>query len=463
MNRDVLKTLFPEQQHGLLRMRDLAGKGGLFMEMGTGKTRTALLYTLAARAKRTLVVCPLSVVGVWERECRLVEYDNNVTDLTSAGTIKERAQEMRRTGDSLTIVNYESYWREPLRSAIVKWKPDAVIFDEAHRLRNRGARHSRFSYRFPDLHIPTRLALTGTPSVNGLQDVWSIFRFVNPDVFGKRWQDFESRYLVMGGFHNLEIKDYVNLDDAHARIAANSFQAKKRADLPERQDVPVPVRLEASTRVRYEQLRADSVLEILHAGTERRIIASIALTLLLRLQQITSGFVRDTETGDDIDLGSEKVDTARGLIEDAVDQGHKIVVFCRFLRDVERVQASLPAHIRSVVYTGKQTSRERTDIRDDFHAGKYDVIVAQIKAAALGIDLTPANVAIFFSVGFSLDDFLQAKDRLHRQGQTRPVTYYHLLAENTVDEKVYDALRAKMSLASRVTDLTYALDLFAHA
>lgn len=461
MKREILQTLFPEQQHGLLRLRDLSGKGGLFMEMGTGKTRTALLYAIAAKAKRVLVVCPLSVVGVWERECKIVEYDNYVVDLTSSGTIKDRALELKRTGDGLVLINYESYWREPLRAAIVKWKPDAVIFDEAHRLRNRSARHSRFAYRFPDLNVPVRLALTGTPSVNGLQDVWSIFRFINPVVFGKRWTDFESRYLEMGGFHNLEIKGYRNLDEAHALIQQHSFQAKKRADLPERQDVPVPVRLSASTLAQYEELRQKSILEIVHAGEQRRIIASIALTLLLRLQQITSGFIRDSTTGDDIDVGSEKVDTARELIEDAIVQGHKVVVFCRFLRDVQRVQASLPKHVRSVVYTGKQSSRERTEIRDAFHAGKYDVIVAQIKAAALGIDLTPANVAIFFSVGFSLDDFLQAKDRLHRQGQTRPVTYYHLLAEGTVDEKVYDALRAKMSIASRVTDLTYALDLFA--
>lgn len=464
MKPGIAQTLFPEQVAALRRVHERDGKAGLFMEMGVGKSRVALVYTEYRRCRRVLVVCPISVVGVWERECAETGYSLPVIDLTSAGTVKDRAAFLRKTDSAIVLVNYESYWRRPLREQIDRWKPDAIILDEAHRIRHRGSRHSRFAHVLHDRNIPIRLALTGTPIVNGLQDAWSIYRFIDTRVFGERYADFALTYIRMGGYRGMEIKGYQNVERANSLIAATSFQAAKRADLPERQDIPVPIRLTPRTQKVYDDLKADAIVRVTSAdGQQHTVLARIALTLLLRLQQITSGFVRGE--GEDADseivtISDEKVSAALEIIDDAVAQGQKVVVFARFLHDVDSIRDRLPSSIRAAVFTGRQTSKQRSQISRDFHAGKYDVIVSQIKASALGIDLTPANVAIFTSIGFSLDDFLQAKDRLHRYGQTRPVSYYHLLARGTVDEKVYAALRGKMSIASRVTDLTYALDLF---
>ena len=462
ISKDITRSLFPEQKDALRLLDRMDGRAGLFMEMGTGKTRVSLIWTAYKQCRRVLVVCPISVVGVWEREARLIGYELPVIDLTAAGSIKERAAFLRKTDSALILINYESYWRRPLRDVILAWQPDCVILDEAHRIRHRQSRHSRFAHVLRDKGIPNRLALTGTPIVNGLQDVWSLYRFIDPRVFGERYSDFALTYIRMGGFRNMQIRGYLNVPEANAKIAATSYQAKKRADLPERQDIVVPIKLSPETRRAYTTLRDQAIARVRDTeGEERIVLARIVLTLLIRLQQITSGFVRDESDDDPVTISTEKVDATVDLINDAVAQGLKVVVFARFLHDVDSIRDRLSTSIRSAVFTGRQTGRVRKQIEQDFHQGKYDVIVSQIKAASLGIDLTPANIAIFTSVSFSLDDFLQAKDRLHRPGQTRPVSYYLLIAEDTVDEKVYDALRNKMSIASRVTSLTYALDLFA--
>lgn len=458
MKADVGRELFETQKDALRKVHSLCGRAGLFMEMRTGKTRVSLVYTEFRKCRRVLVVCPISVIGVWEDEAASIEYSLPVIDLTAAGSIKERADRLKRTSDALVLINYESYWREPLRSAIIKWNPEAVILDEAHRIRHRGSRHSRFAHTFANRNTPIRLAPTGTPVTNGLQDVWSVYRFIDPDVFGRRYDDFAREHIIMGGYGGYEIKGYRNEPLVHQKIAATSYQAAAEHQI-EFEDVRVPVRLSARAMEAYRELKKESIAEVVSAKGTHVVLARIVLTLIMRLHQITSGFIRDEETHEEVTISSDKRDVAIELIEDAVAQGRKVVVFARFLHDITSLRAAMPKGVRFATLTGAAKAAQRSTVRRDFQAGKYDVILAQVKVASLGIDLASASVAIFFSVGFSLDEFLQAKARLLGPAQKRSVTFYHLVARGTVDEKIYDALQAKIAIAGRVTDLQYALDL----
>lgn len=453
-------ALYEDQQLGVAKLQALNGRAGLFMEMGTGKTRTALAYADGAGARRVLVVCPLSVAGVWELECRDVGYSLPVVDLTEQDSLAKRAALLKCTGDALVVINYESYWREPLRKAILDWRPDTVILDEGHRIRHRGARQSRFAHALADQPFVTRrLLLTGTPITNGLQDAWSLYRFIDASVFGKRFVDFQNAYLMLGGWQGRQIVDYRNVGIARQRIDASSYQCKKRGLLG-RRDQPIPVRLDSETLRVYAELKRRAMVEVADAnGQPTTVVARIALTLLLRLQQLTSGFLRDVGA-DIVEVGDDKGRRAVELITDAIDGGERVVLFARFLHDIELVRSLLPPSVRVAIIQGGVPIRERKRIMAAFKAGEYDVVLGQIKTASEGIDLTAASVAIFMSVGYSLHEFLQAKDRIHRIGQTRDVLYYHLLAARTVDVRVYRDLQAKINIAGRLTSLTYALDLF---
>lgn len=456
----VAPNLAEHQLRAIARLKELNGAAGLFVSMGGGKTRVALAYSRMQNCKRILVVLPLSVTSVWERECAILKYPLPVIDLTSVNGIKERAHAVRKLGDCILLINYESYWREPLRAAILKWAPDAVILDEAHRIRNRGSRQSRFAHALATRgSVKVRLALTGTPITNGLQDAWSLYRFILPNKFS-RYRDFAQRYLVMGGYLGYQIIGYQNVEELRSTIANTSFQWDGQTfETPP--DVPVFVRLSSKTREAYDTLRKKAILEFESAqGQEHLVVTKIVLTQILRLQQITSGFVTDVDD-QIVEMSTEKADATCDLVSDAIANHKRSVVFVRFTHDLRQLVSMMTTQKMRVAYIdGSVPGDKRKEVVRDFDAGMYDVLVAQIKTASLGIDLASAEVAIFHSVGFSLDEFLQAKGRLSGAlRQRHPVVFYHILARNTVDEQVYSALSSKTSIARAVTDLGYALAL----
>lgn len=449
--------LRPHQEQALARLRELDGRAGLFVAMGGGKTRVALAYTIERDCRRVLVVLPLSVASVWSRECALIGYPLPIVDLTY-GSVKERSERLRAAHDGIVLVNYESYWREPLRSAIEKWYPDAVLLDEAHRVRHRGSRQARFAHLLGKrTFVRVRLALSGTPITNGLEDAWSLLKFIDPSVW-PTWQEFERRHLIINPWYR-GIEGYQNVPECEAKIASRSFQWD--SDLPAPPDVRIDVRLEPKTLRVYNELRKQAIVELQNAAGETRVVlARIALTLLMRLQQVTSGFAREVD-GEDVPIGTEKADATIDLIHDAIAEKRRVVVFARFLHDLNLLEQRLSG-VRVGRIDGSIPVQARAQMIANFDAGLLDVMLVQTRAGSLGIDLASASVAIFYSVGYSLDEFLQAKGRLSGAlRQRHPVTFYHMIATGTIDEQVYQALLDKTQLAQRVTDLNYALKLLA--
>lgn len=423
------------------------------MRMRTGKTRVALGYCYGSKCKRILVVAPLSAVPGWEKEYKLITFGLPLVDLTTRGSVKDKAFKLKQTRDAIVLINYESYWRKPLRDQILKWTPDAVILDEAHRIRHRGARQSRYAHTLGERdHVRVKLALTGTPVTNGLQDIWSIYRFLDRSTFGT-YLEFENEYIIKGGFEGREIKGYKNEDKAEQIIADSSYQWEGSFPVPE--DVAIPVRLTPGTQKVYKELAKKAITEVVNAqGESRVVVARIVLTLLIRLQQISCGFVRDV--GEDlIEISQEKGEAAIDLITDALAGHEKVIVFCRFLHDLDLLQRLAPKHWRVGRMDG---AADKKKIRADFEAGKLDVIFAQTRTASLGVDFSNASVGIFFSVSHSLDEFIQAKARMDGYNQQKNVIFYHLIATPT-DEQIYKALKSKTRIAERLTDLHYAFEL----
>lgn len=453
---------YPYQDKAVEFLQERGGCAGLFMEMGTGKTRVALTYCELEDFKKVLIVCPISVAGVWAREIRKLEMDVEVWDLTF-GTIPKRSEFFqsditeKATKPIYFIVNYEAYWRMPLRMSIQRWRPDCVILDEAHRIKGRTTRQAKFAHALTAI-VPHRLALTGTPITNGMQDLFSIYKFIDPFVFGTRYLDFENHYITKGGFQGYQIIGYRNLQEAQDKVKQTAYQISKAEalDLPERTDTVLPVKLDPKTAAKYREFKKHAIAEIEGKDENGRPIRGIALarivlTTILRLQQIVNGFVT-TDTGDVIIISNEKLRTCEELVQSAMEEGRQVVVFCRFLKDIDRLSAVLP-NARAI--HGSVAPEERAIRLQSFQDGNIRVLICQISVASLGIDLTASNIGIFYSTGFSLTDFLQSRDRLHRHGQTRKVSYYHLLGENSVDFKVYDALQNKVNLASKVVSLDY--------
>lgn len=375
------------------------------------------------------------VTSVWPAEFAKHSKRSWRVEALDHGTITKRTQlaniALAGAPPVAIVINYESAWREPFGSWALAQRWDLVVFDESHRLKAPGGAASRFCSRLSD-RVPQRLALTGTPMPHSPLDIYAQYRALDKRVFGTSVTRFKARYAVMGGFNGREIKGWQRQDELNQKFfsIAHRVQAEDVLDLPPLLEVTRSCALGSQARRLYHELERDFVADL----EEGRITAANALARLLRLQQLTSGYGR-TEDGRDVEVDSAKADLLTDLMEDIGNE--PVVVFARFKHDLEA--------IRKAAQGLKRPCFEISGARKELNLWNETggVLAVQIQSGGLGINLTKARYAIYFSLGFSLGDYLQSIARLHRYGQQRPVEIIHLITTDTVDEKVMAALAAR--------------------
>lgn len=425
-----------------------AGKPGamLALEMGLGKTLTTLAIAERVRAKRILITCPLSVVRVWPREIeRHVAEPWDVLPLDGAG-VKAKAADAATflargisERPSVVVVNHESLWREPFRTLALRTLWDLLVVDEIHRAKAPGGKLSRFLSDL-GLRVPRRLGLTGTPMPHSPLDLYAQTRVLDRSVFGTSYQRFKMRFAVLGGYQNHQVVGFQNMDELVRRFARVAYQARKAdtLDLPEEVHTTRTCQLEPSARRLYDRIETDFYAEV----DRGEVTVANALVKLLRLQQVTGGVVK-LDTGELQGVSEAKGDLLADVLADAFEP---VVVFCRFRADLDTVAAVAERLGRKY----GEVSGRRKDLDEARYPEGVEILGVQISSGGVGIDLTRAAVGVFYSTGYSLGEYLQACARLHRPGQTRSVTFLHLLAEGTVDEKVFAALQRREEVVEAI-------------
>jgi SNF2 family DNA or RNA helicase len=432
------------------------------MEQGCGKSLTAVA-TAGHRWKynglrRVLVVAPTSVVPVWPKEfTEHAAFPYEVVALKGSSKDKEAVlNKWKPPGDALqvAVINYESTWR--IEQALAKWLKAAgaggsmIICDESQRIKTPSAAQSKCLHRLGQL-ASYRIILSGTPVTQSPLDFFSQYKFLDPQIFGTNFTSFKSRYAVFGGFEKRQIVGYQKMHELVQKAHSIAFRVTKAEalDLPEETTQPIYLELSKETQRIYNELKKEAITE-LSTGT---VTAANVLTKLLRLSQVAGGYVTDEE-GNTHQVGTDKFDTFRDLMEDLLDSGKKVVVFARFIPEIKAITRYLGnVGIGFRYITGEVSQEDRGIAVKDFQTDPdVKVFVAQIQTAGLGITLTAADTAIFYSMDFSLANHEQAKARIHRIGQKFPVTYIYLLAAGTVDEKIFDALKEKKNVADTVVD-----------
>ncbi len=429
----------------------------LLMDMGTGKSKVAVdLICNREQAFPALIVCPLSVVGVWPKQFK-VHAGKEVEVVTLNGKLsvaqkRDRAhraiEEARVNGRNLVLViNYESAWREPFAEWALGVKWGTVLLDESHKVKAPGGQASKFCGKLA-AQARWRLILTGTPMPHSPLDVYSQYRFLDRDVFPRTFNQFKHRYAVMGGYMGYEIEGWQNLDELNSLMYSVAFRVTKDIlDLPEYTHVTRSVFLGAEARRAYTALAEQLVADV-GAG---KVTASNVLTRLLRLQQITSGYVR-TDASEESEGGEVQVDTAKedtlAEVLEGIGKDEPVAVFARFHHDLDTIKRVAEKLGRRY---GELSGRSRDGLAEDATMKEeVDVLGVQISSGGVGIDLTRARYAVYYSVGFSLGDYEQSLARVHRPGQTKPVTYIHLVTAHSIDETVYENLQNKRDVVESV-------------
>ena len=432
-------------------------KAGLLMEQGTGKTLTSLAIAghryFNGEIDKLLVVAPLSTLTSWEEEIlKYVDYPVEIKNLPKKKG-KKRLNMLKEFGndDSLQIVliNHQSVWR--IYPELKEWGADMIIVDESQRIKNGSAKQSKALHRLGD-STPYKLILTGTPVTQGPLDMWSQFRFLDPNIFGRRFADFKSKYAIMGGFKGYRVVGFRDLEDLKKRVHSISYRIKKEdteIDLPPITNQYLYASLGNKAKGYYKEMKKNFIVTL--DENEGNIKAPIVLTKLLRLQQITGGFLKN-EDDKLIQVDNSKMTIMKDLIEDMPDS-KKLVIFARFIPEVNAIEEQLKKSGRKVVtLTGK--TKDRGGVIGKFTKDKdITVLIAQIQTGGVGLNLQVADTVIFYSVNFSYGDYDQAKARIHRIGQkSNSVNYIHLLIEGTIDEKVIEALNDKKDVAEHIVD-----------
>ncbi len=430
------------------------GGAALLMEMGTGKTLTSIAIIGALRIlsgiRRVLIVAPVSILGVWRDEFeRFAGYEYDLTVLEGPVAKKaETLRQMKGTKLQVIVINYESAWR--METALMNWRPDAIICDEGHRIKTHNISASKAMHRL-GAQADFRLLLTGTVIVNKPIDVFSQYKFCDPRVFGNSFYQFRNRYFDMCGYGNHTPVMKKNMEPEFAqklRSIAYRITKDQCLDLPETTDVIQRVDLEPDAMRRYRQLVEESYTVI----RQDTVTATNVLTRLLRLTQLTGGFLSGDEKPAAEMVSCAKMNALSELIDSAAESNQKLAVIARFVPEIQAITRMLEKKgMRYAQISGEIKNRD-----EQVNAFQNDpecrVFVGQIATAGLGITLTAASTMIFYSLDFSMANFDQCKARIHRVGQRNACTYVYLVARGTVDEKILKALCDKSNLAKELVD-----------
>ena len=430
----------------------------LDMEMGTGKSAVAVEHIQRTSARLTLLLAPLSVVDyVWvdqfrrhtRQQVRIIALGR---DYSGTGPkVKAAIMEiMANVGDLPLVVigNFEMALSKVFREWAVKVQWDLLVVDESHKVKAQNGAISKFVRTLSD-KIPHRLLLSGTPMPHSPLDIWAQYRIADKAIYGPSFHRFRDYYAELGRPPGRKVPPtarvvigYKNQDRFRERYRMIAHQVKLRdvIDLPPVVDIPVRIRLPAEVMKRYRQLERGfrTWLE-----TGEQVTASNALTRLLRLQQFTSGFLPTDDGRVEHDTHTVKGE-ALGNILEGLEAGERVVIFARFLNDLSRIRrVASGLELPMSQYSGKVKEL------DQWYA-EGGILAMQIQTGGLGIDLSMAHQAIYYSVGLSLGDYLQSRARLERSGQTQSVQFHHLLVADSIDERIMGLLAQKREVIQAI-------------
>lgn len=412
---------------GLLRMND---GFALFMEQGTGKT-FPILFRLAelaesGRAKAALIAAPKAVCESWRAKIAMLSDD----------------QRKALGGIQLDIVSYDLLWR---RKEYAEGDYDAVVFDESHFIKSPSANRTKACLKL-GARARYRWILTGTPTSNGqLCNIWSQFaaidpievtvsngrKFVYPRCFGgDSYYSWINRVAYLDQWH--KPRKYRDVAAIQRVIGEMSYRITKDEclDLPDKlPDEILYVGLDPTLKMVYREMMRSSAVVSLDT------LAGNPLTRSLRLRQMCSGFL-DTENGERHEYKCSK---GAVLKEFLAEYEGKFVVFCEFRHSIDSVGDLLGSMgVKHVKLDGRSKGDEWREFQDD---PSVQAIICQYQSGSAGIDLYAADTCIFYEPTLRSDLNEQAKDRIHRVGQTRPCSYYYLLTSGTIEFAIYNALK----------------------
>ena len=445
---------------------------GLFMEMGTGKSKVlidnmAMLY-LDGQINFALVIAPKGVYRNWVAK----EIPEHMSDDVPhrvirwvSGPNKKQKEEMRSVQDTfegltIFVMNVEAYSTIKGQKA-GQWMArmlgyqGMIAVDESTTIKNHKAKRTKALMKIAAGFKYKRL-LTGSPITKSPMDIYSQCEFLRPGLLGfESYYAFQGRYAVvqrrkMGAAAFQQIVGFRNLDELTKRIDMFSFRVLKKdcLDLPEKIYTARYVGMTPQQFDMYEQIRRHAMV-LLDSGEMST--APAVITQMLRLQQIMSGHLK-TDDGDMLYFPSKRMDALEEIIN---EHDGKAIIWSRFRYDIQQITETLNKKFGqgcAVSYYGDTSDDDRANAVLNFQNPDHPLkfFVGNPATAGYGLTLTEANLVVYYANDFNLETRIQSEDRAHRIGQKNNVTYIDLICEGSIDERIVKALRAKIDIGAKV-------------
>jgi len=469
--RSLKVKLFAYQREGVER---IVGAGRLLLadDMGLGKTAQAVAtcHALweAGVVRRGLVVAPASLKPQWRREWQ--SFTDVPVTLVDGGP-EERAK-LYRTKSGFLLVNYELVVRDlPLLQA---WKPDLTVLDEAQRIKNWATKTALSVKR---LSPRWRVVLTGTPMENRLDELASILEWVDDLALEPKWRLAPLHSVTMDG--RAGIAGARHLDTLRTRLSGCMVRRRRTEvldQLPARTDTRVPAALTEAQRERHDELNMP-IASLAARGRRRPLTQAEFLklmTLLATQRMISNGLalvdfeemwpslerVRAPSESLLTSLSSPKLVELRALTETFAEEERKVVVFSQWRRMLDLAHWAVSdvlkrAGQRAVFFTGRESPQRRTQNIVDFHDDPRTLILFATDAGGVGLNLQrAANCCVNLELPWNPAVLEQRIGRIHRLGQSRPISVYNLVSEQGIEARISDLVADKKALFSGLFDGT---------
>jgi SNF2 family DNA or RNA helicase len=419
-------------------------------DMGLGKTLQALALLLS-RAKQgpSLVIAPTSVCFNWQQEALKFAPTLNIKIFADSVNTLQRQKLLNELNPfDCVIISYGLLQRESDILKDVHWH--SIVADEAQALKNPLAKRTKAAFA---LKSDFKMITTGTPIENNLTELWSLFRFINPGLLGNI-KRFGERF-------SLPIEN-VNEDPDAARKASQGLRTliqpfilrrmknQVLTELPSRTEINIRVAMSPKERDFYEALRLNAIDNIsqndqqANAGEQR-------IKMLAELVKLRQACCHPKLVMAETQIPSAKLAALDELLQELKLNNHKALIFSQFVGHLQLIKQHIEAKGFSYQYLDGSTPQKQRQKRvNAFQNGEGDIFLISLKAGGSGLNLTAADYVIHMDPWWNPAVEDQASDRAHRMGQTRPVTIYRLITQNTIEQKIVALHQHKRDLADKL-------------
>lgn len=458
----AISPLFDHQERAVDFILKKHGIGALYMDMGTGKTRTALEAFSRLRETnpglKMIVIAPLSLLeAAWGEDIQ------KFTDFTYYNAHDNLVPDYLK--DDILLINFEGVIQKKNSHITKHLLNNFLVIDESSKLKSHNSKTTKTILSFKNLP-KYKVIMSGTPAPNSPLEYWAQMEFLQDWTLHKSFFAFRNSYFhLQRGSQTMQIQPGqlvsrqlmreimtkgwkyeitpINFKKMMDRINPLIFWAKKEEclTLPEQVDEIRFVELSADQKRIYKEMKNNLITEIKNTP----ITAQVALAKLMKLREITSGFAIDP-IGHEIEIGgSPKLDELEEVIEEAGNQQQ--IIWACFKWDINKICSMLQDSFGEGCYrTLYSVTKDHQASINEFKGGEARFLVANPHSAAHGLTFVNCSLETFFSLDYSYEYYEQAKARIHRAGQTKSCTYVHLVAKDTIDEEIMKCLKGKSDI-----------------